>query len=268
MAQRITLASSKGGTGKTTTALHLAVAFAERGRRTVLVDLDPQGAIGLFLGQSDSGWGGLAEILVGAAAARDVVVPTSLPNLGILPRGRLDPIDVCDYELELYRPGRIAEILNAVEGDADITILDTPSGLGPVTRSALSAAHWVLVPLQAEPVALRAVSQTLRVVDHVRSTDNPALRLLGILPTMVALGDDTSLNVMGSLWTGFGGVTDTVIPRAEVFARSTEAGIPVGFLGGRMPPEARRFAMLADELEARMTEGVGGVDERQQRRLV
>lgn len=268
MAQRITLASSKGGTGKTTTALHLAVAFAERGRRTVLVDLDPQGAIGLFLGQADAGWGGLAEVLVGAASPRNLLVETSLPSLRILPRGRLDPVDVCDYELALYRAGRLGEILDAAEGDAEITILDTPSGLGPVTRSALAAAHWALVPLQAEPVALRAVAQTLRVVDHVRCHDNPALRLLGILPTMVALGDDTSLNVMGHLWGGFGGVTDTVIPRAEVFARSTEAGIPVGFLGGRLPPEARRFAMLADELEGRMSEAAGGVDERQQRRLV
>jgi len=268
MARRIALASSKGGTGKTTTALNLAVAFAERGRRTLLVDLDPQGAIGLFLDQPDTHWGGLAEVLATGAAVDGLLVQTSLPALSILPRGRLDPVEVADYELELGRPGRLDGVLGQVERDFELVLLDTPSGLGPVTRAALETSHWALLPLQAEPVALRSAAQTLRVLDHVRRHHNPELRLLGIVPTMVMLSDDTSLDVMGTLWSGFGGVTETVIPRAEVFARSSAEGVPVGFLGGRMPPEARRFAALADEIEARFGDGMGGDDDRQQRRLV
>lgn len=268
MSQRIVMTSSKGGTGKTTTALNLAVALAERGRRTLLVDLDPQGAIGLFLAKDDIGWGGLAEVLVRGSGAREVVVSTNLPTLRILPRGRLDPVDVCEYERRLWETATLEAALDELDDDFDYLLLDTPSGLGPVTRSALRISQWAIVPLQAEPVALRAIHQTLRVLTHVQREENASLRLLGILPTMVQLGQEASLNVMGAVWSGFGGVFDTVVPRADAFGMASEVGVPVAFLGGPMPPEARRFALLADEVESRIHGTTGGQDEHEVRRLV
>ena len=268
MSHRIVLASSKGGTGKTTTALNLAVALAERGRNTVIADLDPQGAIGLSLAQEDSAWGGLAEVMIAGATPAEVLVATSLPTLRILPRGRIDPVDAWEFELQLHREGRLGGILDEVEAEVDYTILDTPSGLGPVTRAALAVAHWALLPLQAEPASLRTLSQTLRVIDHVRSHENPRLELLGILPTMVQLDQDPSLNVMSAVWSGFGGVLDTVIPRSEVFIRATEIGIPLSFLGGSIRPEARRFTLLSDEIEARINAITGVEDDQEHRRLV
>jgi chromosome partitioning protein len=268
MSHRIVLTSSKGGTGKTTTALNLSVALAERGHNTIVMDLDPQGAIGLFLAKEDSHWGGLAEVMVTGAPPSEVLVSTSLPTLRILPRGRIDPVDTCEYEIELHRSETIGRVLGEIEEGVDYVILDTPSGLGPVTRAALAVGHFALLPLQAEPVALRTMGQTLRVIDHVRQHENPDLKLLGILATMVQLDVDPSLNVMGAVWSGFGGVLDTVIPRSEVFTEASEIGIPLSFLGGRIRPEARRFTLLSDEIEARINEMTGVEDEHEHRRLV
>jgi chromosome partitioning protein len=268
MSHRIVLTSSKGGTGKTTTALNLAVALAERGRNTIVVDLDPQGAIGLFLAKEDADWGGLAEVMIAGTAPSEVLLSTSLPTLRILARGRVDPIDTCEYEIQLQDGEFLSKTLGAIEEDVDFILIDTPSGLGPVTRAALRVSHFALLPLQAEPVAFRTMGQTLRVIDHVRQHENPSLQLLGIVPTMVQLDSDPSLNVMSAVWSGFGGVLDTVIPRSEVFTEASEIGIPLSFLGGRTRPEARRFTLLSDEIEARINQMTGVEDDYEHRRLV
>jgi cellulose biosynthesis protein BcsQ len=129
----------------------------------------------------------------------------------------------------------------------------------------------VVAPLQAEPLALRAFAQVLRVIEHVQRHENPDLRLLGILPTMVRLDRDTSLNVMGTVWSQLGGVLDTCIPRADVFDTASELGLPVSFLAGRTPPEARRFALLAREVENLIEELTGeeeAVDATMHRQLI
>ena len=94
MARRLAIASQKGGVGKTTVALNLAVALAEKGRRTLLVDLDPQGGVGLSLAKGDAELAGLAELLMNQAEPTQAVMTTQLPGLRLLPRGRLDPTDV------------------------------------------------------------------------------------------------------------------------------------------------------------------------------
>ncbi len=271
MAHVISLVSSKGGTGKTTTALNLAVALAERGRRTVLVDFDPQGSIGLSLAKGEGEWTGLAEVLLAGLPLDQVLVQTRVPALSILPRGRLDAVDVREYEILLNSPAKLADLVAQLGDGRQYVIVDCPSGLGIVTRAALASSGFALVPLQAEPLALRAVGQVLRVIDHVQKQENPALRLLGILPTMVELRKDTSLNVMGTVWAELAGVLDTAIPRGEAFARAIELGLPVSFMGGRTPPEARRFEILADEIErliAELTGAAGEDHEKVQRQLV
>jgi chromosome partitioning protein len=252
MARRMALASQKGGVGKTTVALNLAVALAERGRRTLLVDLDPQGGIALSLARGDTELPGLAELMMGAANAEEAVVKTQLQGLRILPRGRLDPTDIASYERELSVPGTLARALEQVEGDIDVVVLDTPSGLGMVTRAALAVCDFVLLPFQTESLALRSISQALRVVEHVAAHENPKLRLLGILPTMVDKERPGAMSLLTQVWQGFPDTFETIVPRAEVFTRASESGIPVGFLGGPRAPEARRFELLADEVDTRM----------------
>ncbi len=249
MTQRIAIVSQKGGVGKTTVSLNLALALAERRRRTLLVDLDPQGGLGHALARPDESLGGIADLLMGRATPEQAVLRTKLETLSLLPRGRFSPIDTTEFEEALASPGVLSGVLGQVESSFDIVLIDTPSGLGRITRAALAAADHVLLPVQGEPMALRAIGQTLEVVDHVRTSDNPRLQLLGILPTMVQKGFDPSMAVLVELWNGFGAVLETAIPRAEVFANASQSGLPVAYLGGPPSPEVRRFELLATEVE-------------------
>ncbi len=271
MANILSIVSSKGGTGKTTVALNLAVALAEAGDPTLLVDVDPLGAIGFSLAKGDTEWKGLAECMMKQSTLDDAIVQTKLPALSLLPRGRLDPVDVGIYEELLHETGTLREIMNAVSDRFRFIIIDTPSGLGMITRAALSVSGFALLPLQAEPLALRAVSQTLRVLKHVKENENSALELLGILPTMVQLNKDVSFNIMNTVWASLAGVMESYIPRADVFGIASEKGLPVAFLSGKYPPEAIRFELLATEIKdiiRSLGGATGEADERPQRELV
>ena len=173
MARRLVIASQKGGVGKTTVALNLAVALAERGQRTLLVDLDPQGAVGLSLAKGDTELAGLAELLTETAPVDEAVVATRLSGLSLLSRGRLDATDVPAFEEEVSRAGALDNALDDSETACDVTVLDTPSGLGRITLAALGAADFVLLAFQTESLALRSVGQALQVVEHVQGTAQP-----------------------------------------------------------------------------------------------
>lgn len=250
MKNTIAVVSQKGGVGKTTVALNLAVAFAEKGRRVLLVDIDPQGGVGLSLARGDTALVGLAEVLAGAAQLDEALLPTKMEKLTLLPRGRLDPIDVPTFENALAAQHRLASILTSLKPRFDLIVVDTPAGLGVPTRAALAGADFVLLPVQAEPMGLRSLQQALRVIEHVRTRENPRLALLGILMTMVELRREGSRDVAESLWTGFEGVLETMLPRAEVFLTASLKGLPLAFMGGPPSPEARRFELLASELES------------------
>ena len=271
MAKRIVIASQKGGVGKTTVALNLAVALSERGRRTLLVDLDPQGAIGLSLAVEDTEWAGLAERLMGRSSTEEVLFHTKLSNLAILPRGRLDPLDIIEYEKVMNAPGVLGDVLDEVDDRFDYMIIDTASGLGAITRAALNTGGMVLAPFQAEPLTMRSIGQLLRVIEHISEQENPELKLLGVLPNMVDLNAEASRDVMTQLWSDFGGVMDTVIPRAEVFNFANYRGLPIGFLGGPIRPEARRFDLLAAEVESRVDQisfATGEANDRPERQII
>jgi len=249
--RRICVLAQKGGVGKTTVSLNLAVAFARLGRRTLLVDLDPQGGVGHSLGRDDTALHGLADVLMGRVAPDKGPIRTRLPAFSVLARGRLDPIDAVEYE-EALRGGALARALDPVEPGYDLVLYDTPAGLGAITRAALARAHFALVPFQAEALSARSVSHAVRVVDHVRENENPALRLLGILPTMVDRASADAVAALGQVWESQPRVLETVIPRATIFVEASRKGVPISFVHGPAAPEARRFGMLADELEQAM----------------
>ena len=271
MANIISIVSSKGGTGKTTVALNLAVAFAERGEETLLIDMDPLGAVGLSLAQNDTEWCGLTEILTRELAVEEAIITTKLAPLSILPRGRLDPLEISLYEEALKRGSTLQDIVDPIGDRFRHIIIDTPSGLGTTTRSALKVSDFVLLPLQAESLSVRSVTQTLRVLAHLKEQENSVLQLLGILPTMVQLHQDASFNIMRNIWEFLDGVLETYIPRSDIFAEASEKGLPVSLLGGTNSPEALRFEILATELMniiQKLGGTISGTDNRLQRQLV
>lgn len=257
MAKRIAVVSQKGGVGKTTLSLNLACALAERGRRVLLVDLDPQGSIGHALARQDTEWAGLAEIMMKECDVADALVQTKVPTLSILSRGRLDPTQVCEFEQRAFAPDFLPGVFDAVDADFDLVVIDAAAGLGMVPRAALRCADFALLPFQSESLALRSISQVMEVVEHVRSHENPDLALLGIVPVMVDMGNEASREAFSEICNGFAGVFDTAIPRAEVFARASHEGLPVSFLGGPRAPEVAKLEIIASEIEAEIARRTG-----------
>jgi chromosome partitioning protein len=246
MATLLSVISLKGGVGKTTVSLNLAVALAQRGRTTLLADLDPQGGIGHALARPDTELRGLAELLMREVAPAQALLRTTIPNLSLLPRGRLDPVQIPAYEEAMAR-GALPAPMRQVEQGFDLVLLDTPAGLGPVTRAALALSRYALVATQAEPLALRSVGQVLRVLEHVRTRENPGLRLLGILPTMV---DATGGVSLAELPGGLTHVLSAVIPRSEAISEASRRGLPLAMLEQPLRADANHFAVLAAEVEA------------------
>jgi len=244
---RLAIASQKGGVGKTTIALNLAVALAKAGYRTLLIDTDPQGALNLSLAKGHRELTGLVEALV--AKGPPVLEPhrTGLPGLSLLPKGRLSMKQVPLFERLIYGGERFTRLLDEAERDHDLTVIDTPAGLGMVTRAVLGRASHVLVPLKVDTMSLRSVNQILEVIRAIRADENPDLEFLGLLLNMMARDREADLAVAAEVWRDFTAVFDTVIPDHPIFARALEHGTPLAFLGAGDHPEARRFDLLAEE---------------------
>ncbi len=260
MGNIISIVSQKGGAGKTTLALNLATALAEQRKSVLLVDLDPQGGIGLSLARGETAFEGMTEVLSGKLAASDAIVRTKLEFLSLLPRGRLDPVDAALFEESIHQPGWLESVLWPLAKQFDLLILDTPSGLGLPARAALAVSDFVLVPAQAEPLALRSINQVLRVIEHVAANENPRLKFLGIVISQLDLRKNASRGVAEELWGGFSGVLESTIPRTDIIQTASQRGLPLSFLGGAQSPEARRFDMLAIEVSSLIAKLQGDTD--------
>jgi chromosome partitioning protein len=247
----IALANQKGGVGKTTTAINLGTALAAK-RKVLLIDLDPQGnaSTGLGVSRQDRGAGSYA-LLTGERPLADLLRPTRIPNLALLPA---DP-DLAGAEIELVglenRERRLRDALQAQQdalGSIDLVLIDCPPSLGLLTLNALVAAQSVLVPLQTEFFALEGVSQITRTVDRVKRAFNPALELEGIVLTMFDRRNNLSELVAADVRAFFGDkVFATVIPRNVRISEAPSHGLPV-ILYDHRSAGAQAYVDLAAEL--------------------
>jgi chromosome partitioning protein len=179
----LAVANQKGGVAKTTTVHALGAAWSERGRRVLLVDLDPQACLTFSTGTDpDELPASLHEVLLGRAGIRDVVI--SSDGVDLVPAS----IDLAGAEVHLLtRPGReygVRRALDQVRSGYDVILIDCPPSLGVLTINGLTAADRVLVPLQCETLSHRGVGQLLETVGDVRSFTNESLAVLGVVATM------------------------------------------------------------------------------------
>jgi chromosome partitioning protein len=250
----LAVVSQKGGVGKTTTAINLATALARRGRKTLLVDVDPQGAVRHGVGLTGTEHpAGLADVLAGTHELQDVVLPTPLPWLRVLLAGTVaESGEHESYHNELARSPKLGELFKRARTRGYIVVVDTPPGLGAVTRRVLAHSEHVIVPLQCEPLALQTTTQILRAVRDASAT-NAGLVLDGILLTMLEDGNAVSQRVAEYVRAQLPAelLFDVAIPRTMASIDAFAAGQPV-VLRSPDDPAARAYTRLAELLDAKL----------------
>ncbi len=251
-ARIISLCNQKGGVGKTTTTINLGATLAGYGRRVLVIDFDPQGALSAGLGVPTHDTLTIYDLLLSSNRdPHDAIQTTSVPGLDIIPAN----IDLSAAEVhlvnEVARETILARVLRKISDDYDVILIDCQPSLGLLTVNALTASHGVLIPLECEFFALRGVALLVETIDKVRDRLNPAIKLDAILATMYDSRTLHSREVLERVVDAFGdAVLETVIGRTVKFPDASVAGQPLS----QFAPDhaaAKAYEQVARELIAR-----------------
>lgn len=251
-ARIIAMCNQKGGVGKTTTTINLAASLAEYGRKVLVVDFDPQGALSVNLNADAQNAPTIYELMVSPGLdPRTVIQKTDQPLLDIIPAN----INLSGAEMSLVsevgRESILAGVLNQVKDDYDVIMIDCQPSLGLLTINALTAAHGVIIPMATEFFAMRGVALLTGTIDKIKARINPGLQLDGIIPTMYDSRTLHSKEVLERLEEKFGDkVFKTPVGRTVKFPDATVARKPITSFAPASSA-AEQYLALARELVAR-----------------
>lgn len=248
----IAVVNQKGGVGKTTTTINLAAALTLKGKKVLLIDMDPQGnaATGLGIPRA-SRETTIYDVFVDGVDLADATMETSVPGLKLIP----SHVDLAGAELEIGdRAGRTTILRDAIKNDPshyDYVLIDCPPSLNLLTINALSASRSVLVPLQCEFFALEGLSQLLQTIEMAKARINPDLVIDGVMLTMYDPRNRLSAQVAADVRKHLGrAVFKTIIPRNVRIAEAPSFGKPV-MMYDPSCTGSKAYKALADEMLSR-----------------
>ena len=249
MGRTIAIANQKGGVGKTTTAINLSACLAEKGKKVLAVDMDPQGNMTSGLGvDKDSVENTIYNLIIGESKMEEVLIKNVLENLDIIPTN----IDLSGAEIELLdveeKEYIVRNEIDKIKDNYDFIIIDCPPSLSMLTINAMTTADSVLVPIQCEYYALEGLSQLIHTVELVRDRLNPKLTIEGVVFTMYDARTNLSLQVVENVKDNLEQtIYKTIIPRNTRLAEAPSYGIPINKYDPKSAG-AESYLRLADEV--------------------
>ncbi|NLD88547.1 MAG: ParA family protein [Clostridiales bacterium] len=247
----ISIANNKGGVGKTTTALHLGAALADMGRRVLLVDLDPQSSLTVYLGYDPVGFDkNTYHIMTRRAEPYDVILSTSIMFLDLMPAS----IDLATAELEVSaafsREFILKEQLDKLGERYDYVIIDNMPSLGILTVNSLMASDYVVVPVEPTYLAFKGLEMIVHTIEAVKKY-NSKLSLLGTIITMVDERTNHAKDIVSKIRESFP-VFDPIVKRSIKFADAAASGVPISTYAGDDFEGSKVYHMLAANLDAKV----------------
>lgn len=249
MAKIIAVANQKGGVGKTTTAVNLSACLAVKGKKVLLIDIDPQGNATSGLGiDKNAVKTSIYDVIINDVDIEETLVPTKIKNLMVSPSN----INLAGAEVELVtvisREMRLKTALEEIVDKFDFIMIDCPPSLGLLTLNALTAANTILVPIQCEYYALEGLSQLMNTVKIVQKHLNRNLRVEGVVLTMFDARTNLSIQVVDEVKKYFGNkVYRTIIPRNVRLSEAPSYGLPI-ILYDEKSKGAECYMELAEEV--------------------
>lgn len=249
MGRIIAVANQKGGVGKTTTSINLSACLAEKGKKVLVIDTDPQG-------NTTSGFGvdknecenTIYELILGECSIRDCIIRDVVENISIIPTN----VNLAAAEIELIGVDKKEFLLrnevDYIKDEYDYIIIDCPPSLNMLTINAMTTAGSVLVPIQCEYYALEGLSQLIHTINLVRERLNPTLDIEGVVFTMYDIRTNLSAQVVENVKANLNHkIFDTLIPRNVRLAEAPSFGMPINKYDSKSAG-AESYRKLADEI--------------------
>ena len=249
MSEIMTIANQKGGVGKTTTTINLAAALAEKGKKVLVIDMDPQGNTSSGLGiDKDELDTTVYQLMIGDNTFEECVQKEVFENLDVLAANvNLAGIEIETMDME-DRNYILHDIIEKIKEEYDYIIIDCPPSLNALTINAMTTADSVLVPIQCEYYALEGLSQLIYTIDLVRERLNPKLVINGVVFTMYDVRTNLSMQVIENVRNNLNQtIYDTIIPRGVRLAEAPSHGWPITKYD-RRSAGAQAYLALADEV--------------------